>query len=433
MSANPCARKKLHIAGARVLDPANGIDRTTDVFAARGRIAAVGDAAPDGFAADQTIDARGHWVIPGVIDLAARLREPGQPHKATIASEALAAVSAGITAVCMPPDTDPVIDTPSVIEWIRRRAEPHALRVHPLGALTRDLAGTQISEMIALREAGCVGVSNAGRPVRDWGVLRHTMEYASTAGLTVFLHAQDPALKGQGCAHEGPVATRLGLAGIPVAAETAALAAGLALAEQTGARLHLCRLSSARAVDMVAAARARDLAVTADVAAHQLFLSEMDLSGFDSLCHVDPPLRSHHDREALREALREGLIDAVCSDHQPHEPDAKINPFPLTEPGLSGLETLLPLGLRLVEEGLLDAGQLVERLCASPGRLLGVAGGSLAPGCPADVCILDPKAIWELEPAKLRSAGKHTPFGGWEFRGSVTHTIVDGAVVFERG
>lgn len=432
MSANPSVQKNLRIRNGRVLDPANGIDRVTDVFVSRGRIKGLGDVAPDGFTPDQTIDASDCWIIPGIVDLTARLREPGQPHKATIASEALAACSAGVTAVCVPPDTDPVIDTPAVVEWIRHRAEPHALRVYTLGALTRGLAGEQISEMAALSEAGCVGVSNAGRPVHDMAVLRHTLEYAATVGLTVFLHAQDPHLKGQGCAHEGPVATRLGLAGIPVAAETAAVATYLTLAEQTGARVHLCRLSTARAVEMVAAARKRDLPVSADVAAHQLFLSEMDVSGFNNLCHVEPPLRSHEDREALREAVRQGVVSAICSDHQPHEADAKINPFPLTEPGISALETLLPLGLRLVEERLLEASQMIERLSAAPARILGVEGGTLAIGARADLCVVDPDAIWELTPSQLLSAGKHTPFGGWEFRGRVTHTVVGGGLAFPR-
>lgn len=432
MSANPSVQKNLRIRKGRVLDPANGVDRITDVFISRGHIKAIGDIAPDGFAADQTVDADGCWVMPGVIDLAARLREPGQPHKATIASEARAAASAGITAVCIPPDTEPVIDTPSVVEWIRHRAESHALRVYMLGALTRGLTGEQMSEMAALFEAGCVGVSNAGHAIPDTGVLRHTMEYAATVGLTVLLRPQDPYLKGQGCAHEGPVATRLGLAGVPVAAETAAVATYLALAEQTGARVHLCRLSTARAVEMIAAARQRDLPVTADVAAHQLFLSEMDLSGFNSLCHVDPPLRSHEDREVLREAVRQGIIDIVCSDHQPHEADAKINPFPFTEPGISALETLLPLGMRLVEDGLLEAPQLVTRLSTAPARILGVEGGTLAVGAPADLCVVDPRAIWELTPSQMFSAGKHSPFHGWEFRGHVTHTVIGGGLVFQR-
>lgn len=432
MSLRPNPHRPLCIANARLLDAACDSDRVVDIFLQDGCVAALGDP-PEDWHGTETIDAAGCWVLPGVIDLAARLREPGQSHKATIASESAAALSAGITGVCMPPDTDPVIDNPSVVEWIRHRAQPHALRVHPLGAMTRALGGEQISEMGALRDAGCVGVSNGRGPIRDLAVLRHAMEYAATLGLTVFLQPQDPALSGHGCAHEGPVATRLGLAGVPVAAETAAIAAALAVAEQTGARLHLCRLSSAQGAELVAAARKRELPVTADVAAHQLFLCEMDISGFDSLCHVDPPLRAHEDRQALREAVASGVIDAICSDHQPHEADAKINPFPLTEPGISGIETLLPLGLRLVEEGVLTPLQLADRLSGAPARVLGLDAGTLAVGAPADLTLIDPGAIWELARGELRSAGKHTPFSGWEFRGRAVRTLIDGETVFSRG
>ncbi len=431
MSPQSASKRNLCIANGRILDAATDTDRVASLFISDGHIIAVGEA-PGGWQAGQTIDAEGHWVLPGIIDVAARLREPGQSHKATIASEAMAAVAAGVTRVCMPPDTDPVIDNPSVVEWIRHRAAPHALQVHPLGALTRGLGGEQISEMAALRDAGCVGVSNARQPLRDLGVLRHTMEYAATVGLTVFLQPEDPALRGAGCAHEGPVASRLGLAGIPVAAETAAIAAALPLVEQTGARLHLCRLSSARAAELVAEAHDRELPVTADVAAHQLFLCEMDISGFDALCHVDPPLRAHEDRQALREAVSSGVIGIICSDHQPHEADAKINPFPLTEPGISAIETLVPLALRLVEEGVLTPLQMVQRLSASPARLLGLEAGTLAPGSAADITIIDPTAVWELSAADLRSAGRHTPFAGWEFRGQVSRTLIGGEPAFVR-
>lgn len=421
----------LAIRGARVLDPATGLDRIADVHIRDGRIAAV-DAEPGDGGKARGIDADGLWLMPGVVDLAARLREPGEPHKATIDSESRAAAAAGITTVCMPPDTQPIIDTPAVVDWIARRAEACGrLRIRPLGALTRDLAGEQISEMGSLKDAGCVGVSNALYPLANPSILRHTMEYAATFGLTVFLHPIDPSLKGNGCVHEGPVGMRMGLPGIPEAAETAALARDLMLLEQTGARGHFCRLSCARSVELIASAQRRGLPVTADVAAHQLFLSEMDISGFDSRCHVEPPLRSHADRDALRRGVAEGVIGAICSDHQPHEADAKTNPFPMTEPGVSGLETLLPLGLRLVQEGLLQPLDLAARLASGPAAILGIEAGRIAAGTPADVCLIDPDVVWELDPNALLSKGRNTPFGGWEFTGRVVCTILGGRVVFQ--
>lgn len=416
------------IRGARVLDTRNGRDETTDVFVADGRILALGEA-PDGFEGEAELSAHGCWLLPGLVDLAAHLREPGQAHKATIASECRAAAAAGITTLCVPPDSDPVVDTPAVVDWITRRARELGLtHVQVLGGLTQNLDGRHMAALAALKQGGCVGISNARHPIASAGTLRRLLEYASSFDLTVFLHPLDTSLADGGCAHEGPVATRMGLPGVPETAETAALARDLAVVEQTGARAHFCRLSSARSAELIAAAQRRGLPVSADVAAHQLFLTEADIDGFNALCHVDPPLRSAEDREGLRAAVREGVIAAVCSDHQPHEADAKTDPFPLTAPGISALETLLPLGLALVKEGVLAPLSLAARLCEAPSRILGLEC-TLSPGAPADLCLVDPDAPWTPRADTLLSAGKNSPFIGRPLPGRATHTWIDGRLV----
>lgn len=426
---NETAKRSFAIRQPRVLDARTGHDVVCDVFLSEGRILALGQT-PSGFEPDVELDANGRWLIPGVVDLSARLREPGEAHKATIASECRAAAASGITTLCVPPDSDPVVDTPAVVDWITRRAEALGLtQVRVLGGLTQGLDGRHMAAMAALRQGGCVGVSNARRPLASAGILRKLLEYASSFDLVTFLHPLDESLAGSGCAHEGPVATRLGLPGIPEAAETAALAKELALVEQTGARVHFCRLSTARSVELIAAARQRGLPVSADVAAHQLFLTDGDIADFNSQYHVDPPLRSRADREGLRAAVREGIIDAICSDHQPHEADAKTDPFPLTAPGISSLETLLPLGLRLVREDVLSPLELVARLCEAPARILGLEAGTLQPGETADLCLVDPDATWTLHIEDLLSAGRNTPFTGQAFPGRATHTWIAGRLV----
>jgi dihydroorotase len=420
---------RIIIHGGRVIDPANQIDDRLDVCIADGRIIAVGTV-PDGFRPVKKIDAAGCIVCPGLVDLCARVREPGQEHKATIASESIAAAAGGITTLCCPPDTDPVIETPADIELIRLRAKASGnTRIVTLGALTRGLGGAQLSEMAALRQAGCVGISNALQPLANTLVERRALEYAATFDLTVFLYANDHALSADGCAHEGKVATRMGLPGIPEAAETAAVARDLALIEQTGIRAHFCRLTTGRAAHMVARAQFDGLPVTADVAIPYLYLTEIDVTDFDSNCHVIPPLRTTGDRQQLRDALQRGTFQALCSDHQPHEPDAKLGPFPATEPGISGLDSLLPLGLRLVDENAIQLGALIQRLTAGPAAILGLPAGTLSIDAPADVCIFNPELIWQLEPGSMRSNGLNTPFMGWELKGRVTHTLLAGHVV----
>ncbi len=422
---------RIAIRNGHVVDPSSRVDGVRDLFIASGRIVALGEA-PEGFTPEIEIEAAGRMVCPGLVDLSARLREPGHEQKATIASETRAAVSGGVTTVCCPPDTSPVIDTPAVAELVRHRAKQSGRAwVLTLGALTQGLEGEQLAEMAALKAEGCVGVSNAGRPIRNSEVLRRALEYAATYGLTVYLQPRDPWLGQSGFMHEGSVSTRLGLPGIPETSETVELARCLLLIEQTGVRAHFCRLSTARSVEMVADARARGLRVTADVAAHQLHLTEMDVAGFDPMFHVIPPLRTIRDRDALRAGVAEGVITAVCSDHQPHEPETKLAPFNGTLPGISALETLLPLTLRLVDEGAFDLGTALARVTRGPAEILGIETGTLTPGTRADLCVIDTEHAWRLDPDTLLSRGRNTPFRGWEFRGRVTHTLVQGRLVYE--
>jgi len=420
------------IRGGRLIDPANQLDANADLYIQDGRIAAIGDA-PSGFEASDTIDAQGRIVCPGLIDLQARLREPGQKHKGSIASETAAAAAAGITTLCCPPDTSPVIDSPAVAAQIAHRAEAAGMaRVLPIGALTQGLGGEQLASMQALHTAGCVVMGNARRPIISTLVQRRALEYAATLGLTVFISPEDHWLGAEGCVHEGAVSSRLGLPGIPDCAEVIAISRDLMLIEQTGVHAHFSQLSSSRSVEMIAEAKAKGLNVSADVSAHQLYLTEMDIGDFNSLCHVRPPLRSQRDRDGLRQALAAGIIDAVCSDHQPHDRDAKLAPFAATEPGISALETLLPLTLRLVEEGLLSLGEAISRLTWEPARILGIESGRLNPGTVADICIFDPEQYWSVSEETLVSAGKNTPFLGWELKGRVSHTLLGGRLVFRR-
>lgn len=419
------------IRGGRVIDPASGLDAQADVAIAEGRIAAVGRL-PESFTSDLLIEAEGKVVCPGLVDLHARLREPGQEHKGTIASETRAASGAGITTLCCPPDTDPVVDTPAVAEQIIHRAGRLGYaRVHPLAALTLGLAGEQLSEMHELKEVGCLAMSNARRPVTNTLVMRRAMEYAATLGLTVFLTAEDPWLGKNGCVHEGRVSTRLGLPGIPDYAEAIAVSRDLMLVEQTGVSAHFMHLSTARAVEMIAHARERGLPVSADVSAHQLHLTEVDVGHFDSQCHVRPPLRTQRDRDALRRGVAAGIISAICSDHQPHDRDAKLAPFATTEPGISALDTLLPLTLRLADEEVMSISDAIASLTLGPAKILAIDAGTLRAGSVADICIFDPRHRWRLTEADLLSHGKNTPFIGWELQGKVTQTLLGGKLVFD--
>jgi dihydroorotase len=421
---------RIKISGGRLIDPGNRIDALLDLYIVDGHIAAIG-AAPDGFSADIELAAGGLVVIPGLIDLCARLREPGQEHKASIDSECRAAAAGGITTLCCPPDTNPVIDTPAVVELIRHRTQQvSAARVVTLGALTRGLRGEQLSEMAALQQAGCVGVSNAMMPLASTLIERRTFEYAATFGLTVFLHADDAALSANGCIHEGQLSTRLGLPGIPQAAETVAVARDLALIQQTGVRAHFCRLTTQPAVRMVARAQFDGIPVSADVAIPNLYLSELDTIEFGADYHFIPPLRTQEDRDELRKGVLSGTLSALCSDHQPHEPDAKLAPFPATEPGASGVDSLLPLTLKLVEEQQNLLPDVIARVTSGPAKILNIPYGDLSVGRAADLCIFDPNSSWRLDETSMNSQGKNTPFRGWEMPGRVRYTLRDGHIIY---
>ena len=421
--------QRILISGGRVVDPAQGLDGVLDVHIRDGRILALGSR-PEGFVPEVEIRAGGQIVCPGFVDLCARFREPGFEYKSDIASESRAAAAAGITTACCPPDTWPVIDTPAVAKLIQEKAgQAGKLRLLPIGALTRGLKGQDLSDMNALKLAGCIAVGNASAPVANNLVLRRAMEYAASHDLLVMVRPEDICLADDGCVHEGPVSTRLGLRGIPYAAETVAVAQVLALIEHTGARVHFGQLSSARALRSIARARDKGLPVTADVAIHHLHLTDRAVEGFDARYHVRPPLRDISDRDALREGVGTGVVAAICSDHQPHEPDTKLDAFPATEPGMASLQTLLPLTLNLVEHGVLTLSQAIAALSSGPAGVLGISAGCLRAGAIADVCVFDSSASWCVDPQTWLSAGCNTPWWSETLRGRVTHTLSRGHLV----
>ncbi|HMV19506.1 MAG TPA: dihydroorotase [Zoogloea sp.] len=422
----------LHIQNGRLIDPANRLDTHQDLFIADGKIVGVGSA-PAGFSAGRVIDARGLVVAPGLIDLAARLREPGFEYKATLESEMDAAMAGGITSLAIPPDTDPVLDEPGLVEMLCYRAKKlNRAHVYPVGALTIGLKGQQLSEMAELVEAGCVAFSQANVPIVDTRVLYRAMLYAATFGFRLWLQPIDPHLSRGGVAHDGEVASRLGLPGIPAAAETVALYTYLQLARLTGARLHITRLSSADSLDHIEQARRDGVDVTCDVAAHALHLSDMDIGYFNPHCHVIPPLRSQRDRAALSKAVAEGRINAICSDHTPVDDDAKQAPFSESEPGNTGLELLLPLTLKWAGEHGLPLLDALARITSDAAKIAGIAkGGHLSVGARADVCVFDPEAYQLITRSLLKSQGKNTPFLGLELPGKVRYTLVEGSLMYE--
>lgn len=428
---------KILIRGGRIVDPASGLDRIGDLAVAAGRIVSLGDSHPD-FHPARTIDATGWVVAPGLVDLSARLREPGHEHEGMLESEMAAAVAGGVTSLVCPPDTDPPLDEPGLVEMLKFRARNlnHA-RLYPLGALTRGLAGITLTEMAELTEAGCIGFSQADMPVVDTLVLQRALQYASTFGYTVWLRPQDAYL-GKGVAASGPLATRLGLSGVPVTAETVALHTLFELMRVSGARVHLCRLSSAAGVELVRQAKRERLPVTCDVSINHLHLTDVDIGYFNADMRLNPPLRQQRDRDALREGLADGTVDALTSDHTPVDEDAKNLPFAEAEPGATGLELLLSLALRWGEEMGLPLARSLATVTSAPVAVIGDAIGSLAQstgrlveGGMADVCLFDAQARWVLEPRRLRSQGKHSPFSGYELPGQVRLTLVAGQVAFE--
>jgi dihydroorotase len=423
---------KIQIKNGRLIDPKNGIDAVMDVFIAAGKVVAIGSA-PNNFQANRVIDAEGLVVCPGLVDLSARLREPGYEYKATLESEMDAAVAGGITSLACPPDTDPPLDEPGLVEMLKHRARSlNQARVYPIGALTQGLKGKHLTEMAELRDAGCVAFGQSDAPLTDTLVMMQSMQYAATFGFGVWLRPQDMSLSNNGVAHDGEVATRLGLPPIPVCAETIALSNIILLARETGAKVHLCRLSSAEGVSMVRSAKKQGLSITCDVAINHMHLSEMDIGFFDSNCHLVPPLRGLSDRDALRAGLMDGTIDAVCSDHTPVDEDAKLLPFGEAEVGATGLELLLPLTLKWALEMKLPLSTAIAKITVEPAKILGIDAGHLSPATAADLCIFDPNQYWKVEPAALKSQGKNTPFLGMELQGRVKYTLVDGSIVYER-
>lgn len=413
-----------------MIDPSNGLDEICDLLIEGRRFSRVGKLGR--VAADKVIDAEGLWALPGLVDIGAYLREPGYEFKATVASEARAASTAGITTLCSMPEVHPAVAASATVNLIQRRAEAAGLcNVLVIGAMTVGLEGRALSEMAALKEAGCVAFSNGLQSFSDPNFLRRALQYAAGLGVLVFLYPLDHALADGGCAHEGAVSTRLGLPGIPISAETAALGQCLALVEDTNAKVHFCRLSCARSVALVVQAREAGLEVTADVCAHQLFLTEDDISDFNPNCHLLPPARGVNDRDALRKALADGTVTIVCSDHQPHDINAKLAPFPAGAPGISSLETFLPLMLELVDRGIVPLEIAVAAVSANPARLLQIERGSLEVGSVADLCLVDPVQKWVLQEESMLSGGRNTVFLNRRFKGKVRRTLLGGRIVYE--
>jgi dihydroorotase len=422
----------IHIKNGRLIDPSNQLDAQQDLFIVDRRVAAIGEA-PQGFVAEQVIDAAGMIVMPGLVDVAARLREPGYEYKATLESEMNAAVAGGVTSLACPPDTDPPLDEPGLVEMLKHRARAlNQCRVFPIGALTYGLKGAELTEMVELSEAGCKAFSQADAPLTDTRVLMRAMQYAATFGYRVWLRPQDSYLAKSGVAHDGEVATRLGLPPIPVIAETIALSTALQLARETGVTLHICRVSSAAGVELIRTAKQQGLNVSCDVSMNHVHLTEMDIGFFDANCHLMPPLRSQRDRAALRAGLLDGTIDAICSNHSPVDDDAKQLPFAEAEAGATGLELLLTLVLKWAEQEKVPLLHALSRITINPAQLLGQKMGHLSLGAHADICIFDPAANWRVEPAALRSQGKNTPFNGYEMQGRVRYTLLDGQLVFQQ-
>jgi dihydroorotase len=425
---------KLEIRNGRLIDPSvgtSGRDERVNLYIEDAIVSSVGDEAPNGFVADKVIDAAGKIVAPGLVDLCARLREPGYEHKATLESELMAASAGGVTSLVCPPDTEPVLDEPGLVEMLKRRGWTlNQARIYPLGALTAGLKGEKLAEMLELTEAGCIGFFQADRPIVDTSVLYRAMQYAATYGFTIWLRPEDAFLARGGIAHDGEVASRLGLAGIPSSAESVAITTICTLMRETGARVHLARLSSAAGVELVRRAKAEGLPLTADVGIHHLLLTDRDIGYFDSQYRFSPPLRSPSDRDALSAGVIDGTINAICSDHTPTDEDEKNVPFGEATPGASGLEMLLPLTLKWAEHANVPLPTALARITVNAAQVLGKSQGRFVAGAPADVCIFDPRAFWAVTRETLVSQGKNTPYLAREMQGKVTHTICAGRLVY---
>jgi dihydroorotase len=422
---------KIHIKGGTLIDPAAGTETLADVFIAAGKIVGIGDAPAD-FQAARVIDAKGLAVAPGFVDLSARLREPGFEHKATLESEMAAAAAGGVTSLVCPPDTDPVLDEPGLVEMLKFRAQKlHQAHVYPLGALTMGLKGHAITEMVELTESGCIGFSQADTPIVDTRTLLRALQYATTYGYAVWLRPQDSYMASGGVAASGAVASRLGLSGVPVSAETIALHTIFELVRVSGARVHLSHLSSAAGVALMRQAKAEGLPVTCDVTINHVHLTDVDIGYFNSQFRLDPPLRSQRDRAAIRAGLADGTIDAICSDHTPLDDDEKLLPFAEATPGATGLELLLSLTVKWAREAGVPLSKALTRITSAPAAVLKVNAGRIAAGETADLCLFNPSAEWLVEPATLKSQGHNSPFLGYELPARVLVTIMSGHIAYE--
>jgi dihydroorotase len=422
---------KIKIANGHLVDPTNNIDEITSVFIDDGRILSIGDQ-PKDFVADEEIEAKNQYVFPGLVDICTRLREPGEEHKATIASETKAAAGGGITMMVCPPDTFPIIDTPAMAHMIQNRAEDSGYaRVRPQGALTLGLKGERLTDMAMLIDAGCVGVSNAHETMQNTLVMRRAMQYASTYDIPVFLTPTDPWLLGNGVVHEGAVSTRLGLPAIPEAAETVGVARDLALIETSGVRAHFEMLSCGRSVTMIEEARQRGLPVTASVSVHQLLFTENNIGEFDTRYKVMPPLRTISDKQSLLDGIASGHIDAICSDHQPHGADSKLAPFSEAATGIAGLDTLLTLTYKLVREDHFTLPTAIAALTCNPAKIIDTDAGHLSVGAKADLCIFDPNHQWILNSESMLSRGRNSPLVDQELQGKVVRTLLEGKTTFD--
>lgn len=422
---------RILIRGGRVLDPSQNLDGIVDVLIEGERVVQVGENLPAGDA--QIIDATGLWVVPGLIDVHVHLRTPGETHKETIASGTRAAAAGGFTTVVCMPNTRPPLDNPIVVEWLQHKvAQEGLVRVRVAAAITQGLEGRQLSPMLALRNAGVVAYTDDGRPVSDAGLMLRALQMAAQLELPLLIHAEELSLSGQGAMHQGPVADAAGIPGIPSTAESVMVARDLLLAEQTGAHIHILHVSAEQTASLIRWGKSRGIKVTAEVSPHHLLLCDEDVadSGFDPDWKMNPPLRSAADRDALLEALLDGTIDIIATDHAPHHRDDKEVPFQQAAFGIVGLETAFSLLLDALVPGRLTPLKLVELMSTKPARIFKLDGGSLAPGSPADVAIIDPNHQWTVDPSAFLSASQNTPFAGRRLKGKVVGTLVGGRVVY---
>jgi dihydroorotase len=422
----------LLIKGGRVIDPSQSIDEVCDLLVENGLVKKIGKglALPS---EGETIDATGKYVVPGLIDMHVHLRDPGQEYKEDIVSGTKAAVAGGFTSICCMPNTKPTIDNKAIVSYIINKAKTEGFcNVFPVGSITYGLSGERMSEMGELKEAGCVAVSDDGRPVVNSELMMRSLQYAQGIGIMVISHAEELVLVGQGVMNEGLTSTELGLKGIPRVAEDIATSRDVMLSEYTGAPIHIAHVSTAGSVRVIREAKSRGVKVTCETAPHYFTLTDDAVRGYNTNAKMNPPLREVSDVAAIKEGLKDGTIDSIATDHAPHHIDEKDVEFNEAMNGIIGLETSLPLSLKLVEEGILTIKQLIEKMSSNPSNILGLGRGTLVAGTVADITLIDPNSEWVVEADKLSSKSKNSPFTGWKMKGAATITVVGGKVVFKR-